>query len=414
MKTNLILSFLFLGSLFASCKKETATVDDIKPVQLSAKQLEVVNQTNSFGFDFFKKVQELSGGDHNLMVSPLSVSMALGMARNGAAGATLDSINVALRMAGMTETDINESFKYILATFSSLDPMVKLSIANSIWYRNTFSVEQNFITTNQDYLNAQVKPLDFSDPESVSTINNWCSSNTNQLIPKIIASIPPDMVMYLINAVYFKGQWKYTFDKAQTTSKPFYLYGGSAVEVPTMLQHAGLRYYSDKQFEVVELPYNQGNFNMEVLLPSAGYAIDDIIVQLSQENWNNWSRQLNAKDIQIELPKFKFKYNEGGMIPILSAMGMSIAFDPYNADFTRINSNGGLYISDIKHKTYIETNEEGTEAAAVTSVGVGVTSVNPNEPYNLLINKPFVFFINEKATGSILFIGTVMNPLSEE
>jgi serine protease inhibitor len=413
MKTNAIIFILCLACVFTSCKKESSSPAEVKPVQLTEKQRQLVDGSNSFGFDFFRKVAEVSGSEKNLMVSPLSVSMAFGMVRNGAAGSTLDSITHVLGMSGMTDAEINESFKYILETFGGLDPKVKLAIANSIWYRNTFMVEQPFIETNREYFNAEVNALDFSNPGAVNTINDWVSENTNQLIPKILDQIPDDMVMYLINAVYFKGQWKYTFDQSQTKPGSFYLSDGSTIEAPTMVQHAGLKYLKTNDFEAVELPYNQGNYNMVVLLPSREKSVNDVIGQLSQDNWNNWWSRMTDTDIQIYLPKFKFSYDESRMIPILSAMGMSVAFDSDVADFTRINSNGGLVISQVKHKTYIETNEEGTEAAAVTSIGIEVTS-EPSGPYNLAIDRPFVFFISEKTTGSILFIGTLMNPLLEE
>jgi len=414
MKTHLIITLLCLGSILASCKKEESTPAEIKPVQLTEKQKQVINSSNSFGFDFFRKVQEVSGSGKNLMVSPLSVSMAFGMVRNGAAGSTLEAITSTLGMGGMTDEEINASYKYILETFSALDPKVKLSIANSIWYRNNFSVEPDFISTNQEYFNAEVNAMNFADLESVNIINKWVSDNTNQLIPSIISDIPDAMVMYLINAVYFKGQWKYSFDKANTAPRPFHLADGSTIESPGMIQHASLNYFKGSGFEAVELPYNQGNYNMVVLLPSADKSVTDVIDLLSQENWNTWSRQMESTDIQIQLPKFKYRYDEKKMIPILADMGMSVAFNPDLADFTRINSGGGLVISDVRHKTFIETNEEGTEAAAVTSIGFETTSVGPNEPYNLSIDRPFVYFIHEKSTGSILFIGTIMNPLSEE
>ena len=411
MKKEFIIISLCLACILVSCKKDKTVVVEMKPVPLTEKQQLVVDQSNTFGFDFFRKVYELSGNNGNLMVSPLSVSMALGMTRNGAAGTTLNGMNTTLGMAGMTDGEINEAYKNILETFSSLDPKVKLAIANSIWYRNTFSVQQSFINTNQDYFHAQVKPLDFTDPASVNTINNWVSDNTNQLIPKILDQIPSDMVMYLIDAVYFKGQWKYRFDQSKTQDEPFYLPDGTVVQAPAMYLEKYFSVFNGNGFAAIELPYNQGNYNMIVLLPDAGKSVADVIGQLSQENWNNWYSLFLKTNIQLQLPRFKFAYDELKMKQALEDMGMAVAFDPENADFTRINPAGNLYISEVKHKTFIETNEEGTEAAAVTSIGVGVTSVPV--AHDFIADRPFVFFINEKSTGSILFIGTLMNPLIE-
>lgn len=383
----------------------------MKNIPLTTKQQQLVDGSNAFGFNLFRKAAEISGTDINMMISPLSVSMALGMTRNGAAGTTLDAMTSTLGFEGLTDQEINESYKYILETFSALDPKVNLTIANSIWHRNTFSVLQQFIETNQNYFNASVAALDFSDPAAVKTINDWVSANTNQLIPSIIDEIPADAVMYLINAVYYKGQWRFQFEKDKTAAKPFLLSDGSQVQAESMLQRADLRYFKGSCFQAVELPYNQGNFNMSILLPDAGKSITDVITLLSQENWEGWETGYANTDVQIQLPKFKYKYDEKNMNTVLSALGMGVAFDPGFADFTRINSDGNLYISDVKHKTFIETNEEGTEAAAVTSVEISYTSIGTDpQPVSFIADHPFVYVITEKSTGTILFIGSVVNP----
>jgi serpin B len=407
----LITTLLCIAIITFSCKKDKPdTPGEFKTVNLTDKQKQLINTSNAFGFEFFKKVSENSGSEKNMMVSPLSVSMALGMTRNGAAGSTLEAMTNTLGFAGMSDMDINDSYKNIIETFTGLDPKVKLQIANSIWYRNTFSVEQSFVNTNQQYFAASVAPLDFSSPTAVTTINNWVNEKTNKLIPEIIDQIPADAVMYLVNAVYFKGLWRNQFEKAKTLQKPFYLSDGTQVQAPAMSQHETVLFYKGSGFEAIELPYNQGNFVMSILLPDADKTVNDIIPLLSQENWNSWTALFYNRDIQLQLPKFKYVYEEKQMKPILSGMGMGVAFDPDNADFTRINSNGGLYISRVLHKTYISTDEEGTEAAAVTAVEVGVTSVGPDQPYYFTIDRPFIYFIQEKSTGTILFIGTVMNP----
>jgi len=413
MKTILIFSvFLSISMLALSCTKENTQPAEMKQVNLTEKQKQVVASSNTFGFGFFRKVADISGTSANLMVSPLSVSMALGMTRNGAANATLESMTNTLGFSGMSDPEINESNKYIVETFSLLDPKVKVQIANSIWYRNTFTVEKPFVQTNQQYFDATATPLDFSKTSAVDVINAWVKEKTSNLIPKIIDQIPADAVMYLVNAIYFKGQWKYQFETKNTVQKPFYIYGGNPIQVPSMIQHETLNYFKGNGFEAIELPYNQGNYNMVVLLPDADKNISDVISQLSMANWNTWSSQFALTDIQLQLPKFKYEYEEKNMKPILTALGMGVAFDSDHADFTRINSSGGLYISRVLHKTFIETNEEGTEAAAVTAVEIGVTSAGPRLPYYFTVNRPFVYFIREKSTGTILFIGTVMNPVS--
>jgi len=409
-KILFIIALSFLAFANFSCEKEESPkAGEMKSVTLTEKQRQVITGSNAFGFEFFSKVNELSGSDDNLMVSPLSVSMALGMTRNGAANETLEAMTGTLGFAGMTDAEINESYKYIVETFSALDPKVKLQIANSIWYRDGFSVLPAFIETNKTYFNAEVAPLDFSSPTAVDIINGWVNEKTNELIPEILDAIPADAVMYLVNAVYFKGQWKYQFDKEKTVEKPFTMANTSKVQVPAMIQHATYYYFKATDFEAVELPYNQGNYTMTVLLPNYNKSINDVISQLTQANWNTWSQQFSETDIQLQLPRFKYEYKEENMKPILTALGMGVAFTD-NADFARINPNADLSISRVLHNTFIETNEEGSEAAAVTLVEMVETTAGPDQPYYFTVDRPFVYFISEKSTGTILFIGTVMNP----
>jgi serpin B len=410
MKAIQIIFVLAISLLAFSCKKEkNETPGEIRQVNLTAKQKQLVSSSNAFGFDFFNKVNELSGSDQNLMVSPLSVSMALGMTRNGAANETLEAMTSALGFSEMTDAEINESYKYIVETFATLDPKVKLQIANSIWYRDDFSVLPAFIETNKTYFNAEVAPLDFSSPTAVDIINGWVNEKTNELIPEILDAIPADAVMYLVNAVYFKGQWKFQFDKDKTIEKPFTLANASKIQVPAMIQHATYNYFKATDFEAVELPYNQGNYTMTVLLPNYNKSVNDVISQLTQANWDTWSQQFSETDIQLQLPRFKYEYKEENMKPILTALGMGVAFTD-NADFARINPDADLLISRVLHNTFIETNEEGSEAAAVTLVEMVETTAGPDLPYYFTVDRPFVYFISEKSTGTILFIGTVINP----
>jgi serpin B len=336
--------------------------------------------------------------------------MALGMTRNGAANKTLSDINTALGFSALSDTEINETFKYIYKTFSTLDPNVKVQIANSIWYKNEFEVLADFIATNQEYFGAEVSPLNFASPDAVKAINDWVKLKTNNLIPSILDVIPDEAVMYLVNAVYFKGQWRYKFDINNTHEDPFYKSDGSVASVPFMQQEIAHQYMSTSDFEAVSLPYSQGNYAMTIFLPRENKTIADIIPLLTGSNWNTWQTLFAENKLTLEMPRFKYKYEEKKMKEVLTDLGMGIAFDASLADFTRINQHDNLYISDVRHKTFIETNEEGTEAAAVTSVGIGITSVDP-EPIHLTVNRPFVYFISEKSTGSILFIGTVVNPL---
>ncbi|MBA7584325.1 hypothetical protein ES708_26278 [subsurface metagenome] len=352
--------------------------------------------------------------EKNVMISPLSISLALAMTYNGADGDTKEAMEKTLELSGFTIDEINENYKILIDALSSVDPKVLMSIANSIWHEQNFGVEQDFINVNQNYFYAEVSPLDFNDPDAVTTINNWVADKTNDKITEIIDNIPAEAVMYLINAIYFKGIWKYEFDESDTKEKPFYLSDGTTKDVPMMIQEASFNYLSNDILQAVEMPYGAGNYSMIILLPQYNKTPDDIIDQLSNENWNMWlSEFYEAEKVQIHLPKFKFEY-KNLLNDELINMDMGIAFDPDYADFSKINPDWQLYISRVIHKSFIEVNEEGTEAAAVTAVEISFTSIGEETFIPFYVNQPFIFAIKEKYTNAIIFMGKVMEPEYEE
>ncbi len=398
-----------------SCEKTKVEESGPKEINLTQKGKILVDSDNLFGINLFKEVLKSEEPEKNVMISPLSVSLALAMTYNGADGDTKEAMEKTLELSGFTIDEINENYKMLIGALASVDPKVLMSIANSIWYKQTFEVEQDFINVNQNYFYAEVSPLDFLDPEAVNTINNWVADKTNDKITEILDYIPASAVMYLINAIYFKGIWKYEFDESGTEEKPFYLSNGTTKDVPMMVQEGSFNYLSNDIIQAVEMPYGAGNYSMIILLPQYNKTLDDIIDQLSNENWNRWlSEFYEAGKVQIHLPKFKFEY-EDSLNNELINLGMGIAFDPYNADFSKINPNRQLFISRVIHKTFIEVNEEGTEAAAVTLVEMMETSAGGGETFiPFYVNQPFIFVIKEKYTNSIIFIGKVMEPDYED
>jgi serpin B len=346
-----------------------------------------------------------------VFVSPTSVALALAMTYNGAAGDTKTAMETALHKQGFTTDEINQSYKSLIESLVSIDPKVLLQIANSIWYRQGFNVLPQFLTVNQNFYDAEVSELDFSSPAALGAINGWVDEKTNHKIEKIIEEIPGDVVMYLINAVYFKGIWKYAFDKKNTFDGPFFTTDDSQVTVPFMQQEAEVAYYQGENFSMVDLPYGRGNFSMTILLPNAGGEVDDITASLNTDNWTTWLTQGYVRKVKLVVPRFTFSY-KNILNDELSAMGMGIAFTP-QADFSGINGVGNLNISKVIHKTFVDVNEEGTEAAAVTAVEIEFTSM-PADPPVFHVDRPFVFAIRETTTGAILFIGLVKNPLTTE
>jgi len=407
----ILAAFIILVSY--SCE-ENSPEPDPNEIELTQKGKTLVEADNLFGIKLFKEVLQAEDPDTNVMISPLSVSLALAMTYNGADGDTKEAMEETLELAGLTTDQINENYKFLIDALSGVDPKVLMNIANSIWYKHTFPVEQDFIDVNMNYYYAEVSSLDFGDPNAVNTINSWIANKTNDLITEVLDFIPADAVMYLINAIYFKGIWKFEFDEAETEEEPFYLSDGTTKDVPMMVQEETFNYLSNDWVQAVEMPYGQGNYSMIVLLPQTGKTLNEVVEELSNETWNNWLGDFHKEEkVVIHLPRFKFEY-ENLLNEELISMGMGIAFDPDNADFSKINPDRQLCISRVIHKSFIEVNEEGTEAAAVTVVEIIETSAGGETFISFRVNQPFLFAIKEKYTNTIIFIGRVMEPVDEE
>ncbi len=410
MKKITVYSILFLSMFFIlTCEKNDSLMKEPVFIQLNEKSKSLLTSTNSFGIDLFRTlISPAKTIGENAMVSPLSISLALAMTYNGANGDTKTAIQNTLRLNDLTVDEININFKQVSEALLSVDNQVDFSIANSIWYRNTFSVFQDFIDVNHDFYNAEVNALDFDNPNSINLINSWVANHTNNKIDKIVETIPAETVMFLINAIYFQGIWKYEFDASKNITHTFTLSDGSSISKEMMVQTTNLKYLSANNFQMVEMPYGAGNWAMDLLLPAPSKNVDQIINGLTNSSWDSLVHALSDPiEVTVSIPPFKFEY-ESDLNNVLTNMGMGIAFNENTADFSKINNDYQLYISKVKHKTFIEVDERGTEAAAVTSVEVGTTSSGIER--NIVFSKPFLFVIREISTGVILFIGKVENP----
>lgn len=412
MKTILRFFTAFFLIIFCSCSQNDDEPWQIKTIELDEKSAQLVEAGNEFGLDLFQRIYAEELEYDNIMVSPLSVSLALAMTYNGANAETKTAMEKTLKVYGLTPDDINQSYSSLVAALKSLDPKVVLEIANAIYYRQGFQVEQDFVTTNKNYYDAEVEALDFSSPNAVKTINNWVTDKTHDKIDKIIDNISSDHVMFLLNAIYFNGIWQSKFDKDDTKDLPFYAESGSAVNVPTMQKTNAVPYFSNNLFSAVKLSYGAGNYSMQVFLPHEENSVEDIIDQLDQSTWSDWMDNFkDSVNVDIKLPRLKYEY-EIKLNDVLSDMGMGIAFGD-GADFTGINHTEDLYIDYVKHKSFIDVNEKGTEAAAVTIVAIMRESAGPPQNIKFNVNRPFLYAITEKDTDAILFMGTVKNPQSE-
>jgi serpin B len=375
-------------------------------VDLSSVEKALVQSDNRFGFKLFNEIVK-EEEDKNVFISPLSVAMALGMTYNGASGETQKAMQQTLELNGLSLEEVNQSYKHLIELLTSLDPKVKFQIANSIWYRLGVPFKSGFIDLCKKYFTALVTSLDFADPKAAKTINGWVDENTNGKIKEIVDSpIDPAMVMFLINAIYFKGTWTYQFEEKETRDDLFNLPDGTRKSCKMMKREGTFRYLANADFQAVDLPYGDGDFSMTVFLPHPNKDIDLLITEFNQENWGKWINGFSEQDLTLQFPRFTLEY-EVKLKAILATLGMEVAFDPGQADFTRMyEGSERVYINQVKHKTFVQVNEEGTEAAAVTSVEMMVTSVG----LWMKVDRPFVFVIRENQSQTILFVGKIVDP----
>ena len=367
---------------------------------------ELNTDNNSFGFKVFKQLHD-QDPDLNIFMSPLSIATALSMTLNGAKGQTETSMRNTLEVADWTQEELNATYKNLLAIMPLLDDKVRLQIANSIWYREGYPVRPEFLEVNTDFFNSEVSELDFNDPMAKDIINGWVNDQTEGLIDKIVYDIPGNVIMYLINAIYFKGTWLRQFDPEKTFETAFHLEDNTQTLID-MMTHGEtiLPYFETEHFQAVDLAYGDSIFSMSLFLPKEDYPIDELVNDLESVSWNQWVGSFSDQELYFSMPKFEMEY-EKKINRALIDLGMGIAFSDA-ADFSDINGFGGLRIDEVRHKAFVEVNEEGTEAAAVTSVVIVETSA-PSIP-TFYADKPFLFVIHERATNSVLFIGKMMDP----
>ena len=379
-------------------------VDEITrlPRALSAAETEVIGASNRFAFDL---LAQANTPDRNVFLSPLSASMALGMTMNGAAGETWNQMRDVLGFGTLAEEEINAGYQSLLELLVDLDPSVETALANSVWTRQGFPVHAAFLAAVRDAFDAEVAELDFASPSASARINEWVRAATNGRIEDIVpAVIPPAVVMYLINAIYFKAPWTFRFDPSDTRTAPFHLDDGTTREVSLMTMRRDLPYLENSRFQAVDLPYGGSAFSMTILLPRPDVSVDELAGSLDAMMWRDIAGGFAETELLLFLPRFRMVY-ERTLNDDLAALGMVDAFD-HRADFTRLSPVPDLWISMVKQKSWVEVNEEGTEAAAATVVTIRETSSGPV----VRADRPFLFLIRERLSGTILFAGKVANP----
>lgn len=411
MKTPLIYLLAAVTLFGTGCENSGSDTPDtpLRPIALSTKGAEINRSTQQFSLRFFREIAK--NKEVNFCISPLSASLCMGMLLNGADGETYDEMQQTLGYAGYTREEINEYARTMQAELPTLDAKTLFSTANSLWFREGFPILPEFVETNREYYQAEVRTVPFT-PDLVSQINRWCSDHTAGRIPKIIDELPESSVAVEMNALYFKGIWATEFKKEQTTDENFYPTDGSTLSVPSMHQTETLAYYADNEARIVELPYGNGAFSMLLFCPAdpARTTIDALLDGLTEEKWDQWTGGLFPHRVTLTLPRFKMEY-EKELNREFQEMGTRQVFDILTANLSKLSPEP-MALGLLKQKTFIEVDEKGTEAAAVT-IGIDYTSsyepVGP--PIDLRFDHPFGFVIREKSTEAIIFAGKVGKPI---
>lgn len=380
---SFLMTIVSIVTLF-SCGEEVDCNCDLPPNlrPITAEEEMIIESVNDFAFDIFSKINAIEP-NKNIFISPLSISTALSMTANGAVGATKNGIKKTLHQDNLSDQEMNEAYKSLVDFIIELDPKVTMKLANSIWYKQEYHIEEEFRKILLRFYNAEVNATDFTDPGAKNVINGWIEDKTNDKIKDMIDQIPPDVVMYLINAIYLKATWQYQFDKDRTDKMDFFLTNGSKA-LTDMMYSDGVKanYYADQNLQYIELPYGNGQFVFSILLPKDPKKLDEIISNLDVNQFNSFIEGADTSTFKVYLPKFKIEYKIT-LNDILAAMGMEQSFGG-GADFSDLFVEElDLYISRVLHQSFLEVDEEGTEAATATIVDIRETS------FILMLSHPY-------------------------
>jgi serpin B len=369
-----------------------------------------ISSANGFGFAMLKKLT-LQDPTKNVFISPASILFALSMVNDGAVGITEESIRSAMQLKGFTRDELNENNLQLARSLMLPDTSVELHVANSLWLNHPFELKPEFTKDCDQKYFAETFERDFSAGATLGELNGWVSKKTGGKIEKILDGFSPDAVLVILDAIYFHGKWTHPFDSSRTVKKPFYTLDGRERAYPRMVQSREYEYYEDPVLQTISIPYGN-RFSMVISLPRERKGLAKMLEGLDKTTWSDWVARLRLREGMIGMPRFKMDYS-ASLVGLLKNLGMNIAFTGA-ADFSRM-TNAIVYITDVVHKTYLDVNERGTEAAAVTSV-FGTTSAlhpAPPKPFVMIVDHPFFCAIRDNTTGLILFAGAIVDPKSE-
>ena len=386
---------------------------------LAPALVDVAAADNAFGFRLLNAVQK-SNPNGNVVLSPISAALNLSMVLNGAAGQTFQEMLAALSLGGAQLGAINTANAQLIKVIRTPAKSITLSVADSLWVNDRrATLRPDYTKQTQAWYDAEITDLDFSNPSAATRINSWASKETNGKIPKIIERTDPADLALLLNAVYFKGQWTHKFDKSQTQQRDFALAGGAVKQVPRMAQSGRFEYFETPDMQAIRLPFGDGDLVMEVLLPSKSSSLSVLEAELTPEHWTGWQAQYAPRPGKIELPRFELKSNYLLNEP-LQSLGMTRAFHPdgpHAAQLTGMFSStasqaraGTFFISSVLQSIYWKVDEEGSEAAAVTTTGITTSVARREQPFQMIVDRPFFCAIEDRRSGALLFVGAIYDP----
>lgn len=365
---------------------------------------------NGFAFDLLKQIAKEQPGE-NIFISAFSVSSALQMVGNGAAGETKTEMQRVLKTDSLEPAALNEACKKLNQSLNSQSDVI-LELADGIWYQKGFHLKPAFIDHNTYFFGAELAGVDFADPKSASIINDWADQKTHGKVQNVVQfPFDPDTRLILANAIYFKGKWEKPFDKSKTAPRDFHLSGGETKPAPMMWQQRKFDYQEGDGFQAVRLSYAGDRLQMYLFLPAASSSPQQLLAGFDGANWRDKILpQFDEREGILVFPKFKINYDVLLNGP-LKSLGMKRAFDPQGADFSAM-ADEQLFVSKVKQKSFVDVDEEGTEAAAVTTVGITAMSIRVDEPkpFEMVVDRPFLFVIADGQTQSILFTGIIFDP----
>lgn len=407
---------VLIATIISSCSSSVTSSDQLRVDvrELNVVEQQLVEADQSFSHELFRSIIAEDDKD-NVLISPLSISFALGMALNGAEGETFKEMQEALGFTSLNLQEINEGYESLMQLLNGIDPNVVMNIANSAWLKeNTINLNEEYVERIKTHFDADFTELDFNDPEAAGIINDWVNKKTNGKIEELVGEKnPPNLVLLLVNALVFEADWTDPFDPELTDKANFHLENGGSTEVDMMERRAVYASLFNKNIKMLDIPYGDSLFTMTVLIPTdKSIPLEEFIQDsVTRENLNVWTNNLSGQRVDLRLPRFELKY-EIQLNEILELMDMNKAFKENEANFTGMLADSSsspkrLFIDEIKHKTFIQVDEEGTEVAAATSVGLVPTSAAPPQ---MIVDRPFVFIIRERTSGANLFMGMVKNP----